>query len=568
MGVRLAHDKVIALARQGRGPVYTYGPLIHNRQAIETLEASGVHDIEDRPDVAGGTVVIRAHGVPPQVVEALKARGLEVVDATCPHVVASQRHIDRRAAEGYTIVIAGDKDHAEVEGLKSRAGPRCVVVSTLEEAQAANVAGPACLLAQTTFSQDLYSQIATALRERCPGIEVVESICRSTRRRQEEALRLAQEVDAMVVVGGHHSANTRRLAELCRLAGKPTFHVETAAELDAQAVARFRVVGLTAGASTPNWVTRSVLQALEDMASPDLRARWLRWRILGALTRSNVYSALAAVALTYACCQLLGIRNPSAVFLLSAFCYVFVVTTLNRLVSDEGQGQVPLPRVAFYRRNARPLLAANVLLAGGSLASLSLAGHRHALELLVVAYALGVAYSVRIVPSGWQRRLGMARLKDLPASKDIFISIGWLVVCVLVPWLGEGAPASPALAVACAFALVLTFVKANVVDTGDMQEDRLLGRETLPILLGARRTRHVMAGLAVTLAVVLAGAAALGWVPPVAWLLLACPVGLLAHLLARPHFGHAADVVCTLIADGALLLGGVLALAWRLLSAP
>ncbi|HPD17423.1 MAG TPA: 4-hydroxy-3-methylbut-2-enyl diphosphate reductase [Planctomycetota bacterium] len=567
MGVKLAMDKVLTLSEQADEPVYTHGPLIHNRQAIEMLEARGVRDIEKLPEAAAGSVVIRAHGVPDAVRESLRSRGLKAIDATCPHVLASQRHIERYAARGYTIVIAGDKEHAEVEGLKSHAGPRCVVVSTPAEAEAAAVAAPACLVAQTTFSEEAYDAIAAILRTRVPGIEVLQTICQATRERQREVTELAAEVDAMVVVGGRHSANTCRLAEISRLCGKPTFHVETADELDAEALAQFAVVGLTAGASTPNWITRSVLQALEDLSRREPRAQWLSWRALAALTRSNVYSALATVALAYASCQLLGIAQPSPLFLLAPFCYVFAITTLNRLSLGERGVPHPPPRVAFYHRHPRPLLATSALFALGSLASLALARAWTPLVLLLIAYASGVAYSVRLVPRGLRGHLRVARLKDLPASKDLFISVGWMVVCVIVPWAGEGGRASPALIVACGFAFVLTFVKASLVNLGDMQEDRLLGRETLPILLGADRTRALLAALAVLLAVVLAAAPALGWAPRLAWGLLACPAYLLAHLRWRVRRGGACDVVYTLIADGTLLLAGVLALGWRYLLA-
>ncbi len=567
MGVKLAMDKVLTLAEQGGGPIYTHGPLIHNPQAIEMLRTRGIRDLAECPEANGGTVVIRAHGVPDAVKHSLRARGLKVVDATCPHVLAAQRHIEHYAAQGYSIIIAGDKQHAEVEGLKSHAGPRCVVVTTPEEAQAAEVAEPACLVAQTTFNEETYARIAEVLRGRLRRIEVVQSICRATRERQEEALRLAGEVEAMVVVGGRHSANTRRLAEVAASTGKPAFHVETAAELDPEALSRFRVVGLTAGASTPNWVTHSVLQALEDIAHRVPRAQWLSWRALGALTRSNVYSALATVALAYACCQLVGIREPSPMFLLAPFSYVFAVTTLNRLAVGEHQDQFLPPRVAFYHRHRRSLLAVSALFAGSSVTALALARARVPLVLLLIAYAMGVAYSVPLVPRPWRMRLGVTRLKDLPASKDVFIAIGWTVVCALIPWVGEGGRATPALAVACGFAFVLTFVKATVVNLGDIQEDRLLGRETLPILLGSKRALRLVMALAIALAGALALAAGVGWVPALGWLLIACPACLLVYLAAPPHFSVAPDVACTLFADGALLLAGAFALAWSLLIA-
>jgi 4-hydroxy-3-methylbut-2-enyl diphosphate reductase len=298
------------------------------------------------------------------------------------------------------------------------------------------------------------------------------------------------------------------------------------------------------------------------MTAPQPKARWLWWRVAAVLTRSNLYSALATVALAYACCQLMGIASPKALFLLSAFCYVFAITTLNRLALGEGAGELATPRVAFYQRHAGALLAVSMLFAAGSIASLALARGRTPLILLLVAYAMGVAYSVRLVPQRWRRGLRIARLKDIPASKDVFIAIGWAVVCALIPWVGHGCGRPLGFAAAAAFALLLTFVKANLVDLRDMQEDRLLGRETLPILLGVRRTRLLMVGLALALAAALAAAAFPGWATPLAWLLTACPVCLLAQVAWVPH---ASDVGCTLIADGILLLAGALALAWHVL---
>ena len=567
MGVRRAMDKVLAIAEKGDGEVYTYGPLIHNRQAVEMLQSKGVRNLDDCPDAAGGTALIRAHGVPRHEAESLRERGFDVVDATCPHVLASQRRIRRAAAGGRRVVIAGDKDHAEVAGLVSQAPEACVVVSTVGEARAVDVSEPVCLIAQTTFSEGLYAEIAAALRERFPHVEVVRSICRATRDRQDEVLRLAAEVEAMVVVGGRHSANTTRLAELARGTGTPTFHVETPDELDVAALAAFSVVGLTAGASTPNWVTRAVLQALEDVGRPIPHGRWLPWRAIAALVRSNVYSAVAAMSLTYACSRLQGIGYPRRAFMLAAFCYVFAVTMLNRITRSEGEEQYLPPRVAFFRRHARSLLALSLLFAAGSLAALALRDAWRAMGLLVVAYALGIAYSVRLVPKAWLATVRYARLKDVPASKDLFVSLALMFVCVLVPWLGQ-APVravTPALLIACLFAFVLTFVRSTVVDLADMQEDHLLGRETLPIILGEERTRRLLIEMSVGLAVVLAVGAALGRTSSLGWLLLVCPAAVLVGLRVFLRRIVASDVLCALVSDGVLLLAGLLAWLWAAL---
>jgi len=567
MGVRLAMDKVLAIAEKGKGPVFTHGPLIHNRQAVEMLEGMGIRDLEACPNAPQcGTVLIRAHGVPKQVAESLHDRGFEVVDATCPRVLASQRRVERRAAEGYTVLIAGDKDHAEVDGLVSHGGDRCHVVSTPDEARSVACDEPVCLLAKTTFNEALYHEIAEALRERFPEVEVVQSICKATHERQEEVRQLATEVEAMVVVGGLHSANTTRLAELARATGTPTFHVETADDLDVEALAQFDHVGLTAGASTPNWVTRSVLMALEDIGRPVPLGEWMPWRAFAALTRSNFYSAIAASALTYASCHLAGIPTVHPVFPLVAFCYIFAVTTLNRVMLADGDERYMPPRVAFFRHHARPLLAISLLFCGGSLMGLQAIHAWRASVLVVLAYALGVAYSVRLVPTRLVSLFRYVRLKDLPASKDLFVALALMGVCVLAPWLHERMALTPAVVVACVFVFVLTFVKATIVDLADMQEDRLQGRETLPIVLGERRTRRHIATMTLTMVLVLAVATAVGWTPSLGWLLLGCLAYLLVSLWVFYDYIVGSDVVCTLVADGALLLSGALALVWAVLA--
>jgi len=562
MGVRLAMEKVLTIAEQCGGPIYTCGPLIHNRQAVEMLEGKGVRNLDEHPDACEGTAVVRAHGVPREVRGALRSRGFDVVDATCPHVLASQRHIEQFTEKGYTIVIAGDRDHAEVEGLRSHAREGCAVVGSPDEARRVPLEEPVCLIAQTTFNETVYEEIAEALRARVEHIEVVQSICRATHRRQEEVLRLAREVEAMVVVGGLHSANTRRLAEIARSSGIPTFHVETADDLDLRALAQFRLVGLTAGASTPNWVTRSVLQALEDAARPMPRLRWLAWCALAILTRSNVYSAIAGASLTYACVGLAWLDVPPLPFVVATFCYVFAVTTLNRVSPHETDARHLPPRVAFYRQHARPLAGLSLAFCLGSLLTLAFVEAWWSMGLLALAYALGAAYSIRFVPQRWRRALHFARLRDLPASKDLLIALGWTVVCVLVPSMAAARHAMPAVLAACVLAFALTFVKATMMDLGDVQEDRLLGRETLPILLGEATTRWLMTAAAAFLAVVLAASAAAGATSPLAWALLGCPVGVLGALWLCRHLITGSDVTCVLAADGALMLAGLVALAW------
>jgi 4-hydroxy-3-methylbut-2-enyl diphosphate reductase len=263
MGVTRAMELALKSARDRPGPLYTLGPLIHNNQAVATLESEGIRIASSPEEIpSGATVIIRAHGVRPEVREELEKRGVLIIDATCPHVLASQRRIAEKSRAGWSVIIVGDKDHAEIRGLVGHARGPYAVISSVEELAALKMPGPLCIIAQTTFSEQTYHTIVEEARRMFPGVEVFESICSSTEDRQREVRELASRVDAVVVVGGRHSANTMRLAEIGRQTGRNTVHVEAAADLDLSALAGARTVGVTAGASTPSWVIDEVLAVL------------------------------------------------------------------------------------------------------------------------------------------------------------------------------------------------------------------------------------------------------------------------------------------------------------------
>ncbi len=263
MGVTRAMELALEAARAGAAPLYTLGPLIHNNQAVATLENEGIRSAGKPEDVPpGAAVIVRAHGVRPEVRRALDERRLKVIDATCPHVVASQRRIAEKSARGCSVIIVGDRDHAEITGLVGHARGPHAVIEGVEELAGLDLPAPLCIIAQTTFSERTYHRIVEEARRRFPGIEVFESICSSTKDRQREVREMAGRVEAIVVVGGRHSANTMRLAEIARSTGKPTVHVETADELDLAELAGVQTVGITAGASTPSWVIEEVVAEL------------------------------------------------------------------------------------------------------------------------------------------------------------------------------------------------------------------------------------------------------------------------------------------------------------------
>jgi 4-hydroxy-3-methylbut-2-enyl diphosphate reductase len=265
-GVRRTVDKVMAVADRADGPVVTLGPIIHNPQAVARFREKGVATVDAVDEVGvGTTVVVRTHGAVREELARAQERGLEVVDGTCPYVKFPQTVAQRLTAEGYHLVIVGDAGHAEIKGVLSYAeGPVTVVKpgGPIPELDAKKVA----VVAQTTCIGAEFERVVGALALRHKEVRAVNTICNDTEERQEDARSLAGEVDAVVVVGGKNSANTRHLAELCRTIQPRTWHVETEQELDPAWFEGCRVVGLSAGASTPDWVVEGVASWLRALA--------------------------------------------------------------------------------------------------------------------------------------------------------------------------------------------------------------------------------------------------------------------------------------------------------------
>ncbi len=258
--------------------IYSFGPLIHNDLALQHLESKGLHvlpandeGIESIVAEENPVVIIRAHGVSPQIRNRLVQKNCIIVDATCPRVVANQKKASVRASEGYTVIIAGDKDHGEVmavEGSARNAGsPSTFTVASAAEAEQLPITEKledhlkVLLLSQTTFSSKVYTAIARTLSIKLPSIEVVDTICPATRERQDALWELSEEVDGIIVVGGKNSANTQRLYTTAASICPHACHIESADEIPEDFYSLPRV-GITAGASTPDFIIEAVEAAL------------------------------------------------------------------------------------------------------------------------------------------------------------------------------------------------------------------------------------------------------------------------------------------------------------------
>ncbi|MGA2090287.1 MAG: 4-hydroxy-3-methylbut-2-enyl diphosphate reductase [Endomicrobiales bacterium] len=247
---------------QGKKRVYTYGPLIHNPQEVKRLAKAGIRSIEAHGRLRDATLIVRTHGIPQELREKLEQKKLCIVDATCPFVKRAQDIIKKLSADDVQIIIVGEKTHPEVVGLVSYCRHNGFVVDNRHDITKAKLGHkPVFVVSQTTQTPENFAAVVAEIRKTCRNVTTFNTICKATKDRQEAARQLARRVDVMIVIGGKNSGNTRRLAQICS-ACTPTHHIETEKELKAGWFTRAKNVGLTAGASTPDWIIDRVANAI------------------------------------------------------------------------------------------------------------------------------------------------------------------------------------------------------------------------------------------------------------------------------------------------------------------
>lgn len=243
----------------------TYGPIIHNPQVVGRLAERGVRPVEDLESLTDETVIIRSHGVGPSCYNMLKCKNLALMDATCPFVKRNQEVTRQLVEQGKQVVLIGEKKHPEMKSVAEWAVGHSFLVETMEDVDALPPMEEAHIVTQTTFSVALADQLIDAIRQKVKKVYVNKSICDATMQRQQAARELARTVDVMIVIGGRNSANTGRLAEVCRSEGAVVHHIETAEELKSEWFRSRDKIGITAGASTPDWIIEEVVCIMENM---------------------------------------------------------------------------------------------------------------------------------------------------------------------------------------------------------------------------------------------------------------------------------------------------------------
>ena len=489
-GVRRAMDAVLEASANKRGLVQTLGPLIHNPQALSLLKQRGVC-IADTPDeIQSGTVLVRAHGIPIQELRALKARQangeIHVVNATCPEVAKVHSRIKKWSSKGYFTIILGSHGHAESTAHRSFAESGSIIASSLEEAKAIpkDQLKKIFVVAQTTFTASSFDAIVAELKSRSAEMIVENTICEDTKRRQEEAERIANAVDFVVIVGGKNSSNTKHLAFLAQKTGRPAQFVEVASELDIGAFKGDETVGVLAGASTPTWLVDEVVDVLEQHGKkPGKLKELFEEPLLSPLLLS---SGTAVMALGIHARMGLVRDWPS---ILIIFAYALAMYLAQPFLDPFGLGSKGPARARYLDRQKKTMvsIASTALIVAVALAAKQGTGYAFA---VAGASALGLSYKLRI------RVLGKTfSLRAIPGSKDILITLALAIIGLVLPAWQQGHEWGWHSFNALLFAASLVFARSIIVSLTDMQKDQILGRETLPILIGRHSSQALMYSL-------------------------------------------------------------------------
>ena len=561
MGVRRAMEIALSEANKGDGTLFTYGPLIHNQQVLDLLRSKGVDIKEDINEHDKGRITIRAHGITPTEREMIRSSNLKIIDATCPRVAKVQGIIKTYNKKGYTPVIFGDSRHPEVIGLMGYCKGHGIVIGSVEDVKRLPEKKRLVVVSQTTQDVDAYREITEAIKGRYPEAIIFDTICDETYKRQREVKSLARRVDSMVIVGGYNSGNTRRLYQISRSTGKPTFHVETEKELESVWFSSTETVGVTAGASTPNWMIKNVTERLKTMGKSRQHALGgLLKKAFQFLLKINIPVATGAFSLTYAG-LMLSRGNADLIHPLLALFYVYSMHVLNRFLDKEASTYNDPGAALFYnQRKAFLITTALTGIGVGLILSLYLGISQFLLFLILTL--LGIVYSIPIIPLRFRYLGRYAKIKDLPGSKTMAEALAWGIISSLLPIIGWPGPFWPGVIASFFFVSSMCYVRSGLFDVLNIQGDLIVGRETLPIALGEEKALNLLHLINAFFGVFTLLSAATGIVSRLGFLLFVCFFNSFVYLTAYQKGWIRDGSRLQAVAESNLLLAGLLALTW------
>ena len=492
-GVQRALDKALETVNVSTFPVRTHGPLIHNEQVLNVLLSRGITELKKQESAESKVVVIRAHGIPPSDREKLKKDQACICDATCPKVAQVQAIVKKYANLGHAVAIVGDHGHAEVDGLLGYAGSRGVVISGPNDIQ--KIAGnpPVCVVAQTTQSREIFEATVTELQKRFKDCHVFDTICNATAERQEETIRLAKESDLMIVVGGKHSANTKRLAEI---ASKecPTILINSADDLTTDCIQGKLNIGVTAGASTPGWVIRHVVIRLKELSRlNETIFRGSFYQIFDFLSRNHLVFAALFVFFCIGLQRLSGIQSTlGSIYLSLWFSLAWSVAddlcqpskiSLNRYL--------PQDQISISRLHWKWIIPVS------------------AVPILWIGYSAGLGSLICVIFAGWMvlsyaHPQFLTQLPNTPEKlkvsyayyKDLLAALAALLVVIIFPSIRSEFDFN-SLFYFLINLIFLAWVRSVLFDIRTLQVDYIYAKETLVMKLGGETMQRLLSTIMV-----------------------------------------------------------------------
>jgi len=269
-GVKRAVEMTETILNQNHDNIFSLGPLIHNSQVVGKYEKLGLKVLENIDHIKNANIIIRAHGVPLETYQVLEDNGNTIIDCTCPHVNAVHKKVKDYNDQGYQVIIVGDKEHAEVIGINGFCNNEAIIINSIEEAKKLPSLKKIFIVSQTTNRQEKFNNIIEIIKQKSNKIEIFNSICNATNLRQKSCEEVAKEADIMIVIGGYHSSNTNKLVEVSKKFCENVFHIETVNDLPLINIKKFNTIGITAGASTPDWIIKEVINKMENMNNEEM----------------------------------------------------------------------------------------------------------------------------------------------------------------------------------------------------------------------------------------------------------------------------------------------------------
>jgi (E)-4-hydroxy-3-methyl-but-2-enyl pyrophosphate reductase len=483
-GVHRALDKVLELVNVSKDPVRTHGPLIHNETVLSVLRARGVHELKPDENLDGKTVVIRAHGVKPDVQQNLRERDASICNATCPRVAQVQSIVKQHAQKGYHIVIIGDEGHAEVDGLLGYAGQHGYVVSGPQDISGIPRDVKICVVAQTTQNRDVFDETVQALKSKFRDCHLFDTICEATAKRQKETIQLAKKSDLMVVVGSTHSANTNRLVDIAKTECR-TELIQSEDELTFDMLKGARRIGITAGASTPEWVISRVVNRIRQIGWHNaIPVFSIIWKVMEWLYHKQVLFGISVVLMTAGFSKLLGLQLQVG-NLYTALWAGYFWSVLNELAESRGREQGDDRFLRPVHQMQRLVVSLFIITLLPSIVWSAVSGWKSllALGVLTAGILAYMGYGLSRLPPS----VAFRALRIYPIWKNVSVGFLLAIAAIGYPLASQNELVSSGF-IYFIYTFLLVLVRMILLDLRTLQLDMISGNITLPVKLGNQKT--------------------------------------------------------------------------------